>query len=76
VCPNLIWREHLPHLGNEPRQFPREFRIVGSSASEIQQFLGDHVIERHFKTKASLDVPSRVALLNPNLVEIRGTTDR
>src|ERR1019366_3075277 len=20
VCPHLLWREHAPHLGNEPRQ--------------------------------------------------------
>ena len=36
VRPNLLWRKHAPHLGNEPRQFPGEFRMVGSSAGKIQ----------------------------------------
>src|SRR5450759_947181 len=48
VCPHLLWREHAPHLGNEPRQLSCEFRMFGGSTGKIQQLFSDHVIKCRF----------------------------
>ena len=49
VCPYLLWREHKPHQGHEPRQLAREFRMLGGRAGEVQQFFCDQIIERSFE---------------------------
>ena len=46
--PHFLRRKQAANVGNKSRQLPREFRAAGRSISEIQQFLGDQVIECRF----------------------------
>src|ERR1039458_8564078 len=56
LCPYLLWREHAPHPGNEPRQLSRKFGMLGGSTGKIQQLFSDHVIKCRFEPIPELDV--------------------
>ena len=72
VNTTLIGCEHAPYLGNEARQLSREIGMVRSGANEIQQFLGDDIIERRLQAIAEFDVLS-LKLLFPTLVHFAST---
>src|SRR5664280_1963153 len=68
VCTYLLWREHAPYTGNEPRHLSREFRVLVGGTCKIQQFFSDQIIKCRFEPVPQFDVFGSVALLNPNLV--------
>src|SRR5262249_34645672 len=67
--PHFLRREQAANTGNKTRQLLREYRAAGRSINEIQQFLGDQVIERRFHPVTQLDLVGSVTLLYPNLVK-------
>ena len=67
-CAQSHRREHASHLGNKPRQLPREVAMSGCSTGKIHQLLTDKVVEGRREPKSSLDRLSRLALFDPNLM--------
>ena len=61
----LLRREHAPHPGNEPGQFAREFGMPGGGPGEVQQLLGDRIIEGRLEAVPRLDGLGGLAIVQP-----------
>ena len=46
----FLQRKQASNARNKSGQLPREFRVAGSSFSEVQQFLGNEVIKCRLQT--------------------------
>ena len=68
----LFGREQASHTGDKPGQLSRKLRPAGGCLGEIQQFLGNHIIECRLRPVAQPDVLGDLALLRPDFAELMG----